>query len=489
MVIEMRHPRWLLVLLIAFSYIHLLPRIAHAAAPPTNLAVGPIGVLEDPFGSATIAELLATAHQFTDLTTTAPNFGFTASAYWLQIPIQNLQSEATTFYLDIKNPLLDHVTLHVVSGGNVQFTSQSGAKVPARLRPYRAPTLVLPFQLGANAWATLYLRIRSDGEALHAPFALLDESSLQATVIDSWILNSALLSILAAMFFYNFLLFIFFRARLYLYYILYLFFGLLGLAALGGFGPAYLYPDNSWLGSDGLLIAAGISLALLIMLMREFLETQKYRWIDRWARFFIAWALFVSIGSFIWSTRTSYIMLTVMTLIYPSFCFLVGVIALRRGHTEARFFIARQIFSWLAITLSGLMGIGMLAYHPLIFQSPALGAVADAILLSLALGDRIRILQHARIAAEEQARHNLEIRSEELERLVVARTAEIKRLHGILPICANCKKIRTDDGAWQGLEEYISQHTDAEFSHGICVDCMAELYPEFSRKQQIKPAT
>ncbi len=86
--------------------------------------------------------------------------------------------------------------------------------------------------------------------------------------------------------------------------------------------------------------------------------------------------------------------------------------------------------------------------------------------------------------AEEQARHNLEIRSEELERLVVARTAEIKTLHGILPICANCKKIRTDDGAWQGLEEYISQHIDAEFSHGICVECIQRLYPQFSSQRK-----
>ena len=50
------------------------------------------------------------------------------------------------------------------------------------------------------------------------------------------------------------------------------------------------------------------------------------------------------------------------------------------------------------------------------------------------------------------------------------------------------KKIRADDGAWQGLEEYISHHTDAEFSHGIRVDCVAELYPELHRQQQIKPA-
>ncbi|HDZ91051.1 MAG: response regulator [Deltaproteobacteria bacterium] len=56
----------------------------------------------------------------------------------------------------------------------------------------------------------------------------------------------------------------------------------------------------------------------------------------------------------------------------------------------------------------------------------------------------------------------------------------IKILHGILPICSNCKKIRDDKGGWHQIEEYISERSDAQFSHGICPDCMEKLYPEFS---------
>jgi len=57
--------------------------------------------------------------------------------------------------------------------------------------------------------------------------------------------------------------------------------------------------------------------------------------------------------------------------------------------------------------------------------------------------------------------------------------AEIKTLHGIVPICSSCKKIRDDEGAWHQMEEYISAHTDAQFSHGICKDCARKLYPEY----------
>jgi sigma-B regulation protein RsbU (phosphoserine phosphatase) len=54
----------------------------------------------------------------------------------------------------------------------------------------------------------------------------------------------------------------------------------------------------------------------------------------------------------------------------------------------------------------------------------------------------------------------------------------IKTLKGIIPICCNCKKVRNDKGFWQQVEVYVSNHTGAEFSHSLCVDCLQELYPD-----------
>ena len=54
---------------------------------------------------------------------------------------------------------------------------------------------------------------------------------------------------------------------------------------------------------------------------------------------------------------------------------------------------------------------------------------------------------------------------------------DVKVLKGLIPICASCKKIRNDEGFWQQLEEYIGEHSEAEFSHGICQPCVKKLYP------------
>jgi hypothetical protein len=55
---------------------------------------------------------------------------------------------------------------------------------------------------------------------------------------------------------------------------------------------------------------------------------------------------------------------------------------------------------------------------------------------------------------------------------------EVKTLRGLLPICSYCKNIRTDKGAWQKVEDYVQDRSDAEFSHGICPDCANKYYPD-----------
>jgi PAS domain S-box-containing protein len=82
--------------------------------------------------------------------------------------------------------------------------------------------------------------------------------------------------------------------------------------------------------------------------------------------------------------------------------------------------------------------------------------------------------------------HDITLRKREEEeriRLIGELTealGNIKTLRGLLPICASCKKIRDDRGYWQKVESYISDHTQAEFTHGICPECLRRLYPEYT---------
>jgi len=104
---------------------------------------------------------------------------------------------------------------------------------------------------------------------------------------------------------------------------------------------------------------------------------------------------------------------------------------------------------WIVVTLA-LIGVGVSAY-------------------------RIRINQ-------------LRAREAELQVRVDEAVAQIQVLDGMLPICAGCKKIRNDTGYWDQIETYISKNSRASFSHGMCPECLARLYPDYVT-DQIKPPT
>ena len=73
-------------------------------------------------------------------------------------------------------------------------------------------------------------------------------------------------------------------------------------------------------------------------------------------------------------------------------------------------------------------------------------------------------------------------REKELNEELSRALGEVKRLSGLLPICANCKKIRDDQGYWHQVESYVREHSEAEFSHSICPACLEKLYPQLRGK-------
>jgi DNA-binding response OmpR family regulator len=85
-------------------------------------------------------------------------------------------------------------------------------------------------------------------------------------------------------------------------------------------------------------------------------------------------------------------------------------------------------------------------------------------------------------AAELKARAQVGMRMVALQESMARRLAEleqalasVKQLRGLLPMCSYCKKIRVDDKYWQQLEGYLTEHSDAEFSHGICPECFPSV--------------
>lgn len=109
-------------------------------------------------------------------------------------------------------------------------------------------------------------------------------------------------------------------------------------------------------------------------------------------------------------------------------------------------------------------------------DGPLLDAISNLGTLLGRVTERKRAEEEKQIGIEAKKRLAVEMT---LNKKLQQALDKIKTLRGLLPICANCKKIRDDQGYWNQIEVYIANHSEADFSHGICPECSKKLYPEF----------
>jgi hypothetical protein len=142
---------------------------------------------------------------------------------------------------------------------------------------------------------------------------------------------------------------------------------------------------------------------------------------------------------------------------------------------------------WIEFMPEGHVVLRNVLFAPLVLDGQAVG------LIGLANKDGDFDESDARLAgsfgelaaiALRHSHHQDEIRraAEEREHFIaeLQHTLEkVRNLRGLLPICANCKKVRDDHGYWEQVEVYVRDHSEVEFSHSICPDCMRKLYPDY----------
>ena len=111
-------------------------------------------------------------------------------------------------------------------------------------------------------------------------------------------------------------------------------------------------------------------------------------------------------------------------------------------------------------------------------------ALASAAIIILSIRALHLHILNRRMQDEIQRRLASELELRQSRDALQQTLSEMKQLKEILPICAFCKKIRDDDGYWEQLETYISEHGGTDFSHGICPECVAKHYPECDQRPQ-----
>ncbi|GEM_PF-2790199 len=349
------------------------------------------------------------------------NLGFSKKHLWVRLTLTNPGDTPEETMLVLDNPLLETVDLYphrhppARHAGMLHILPRQSHILPAfslTLPPHASLPVLLHIR---NTTTALQFGIRSENpERFYR-----DDRTMQNTILllGGMLLSLALLSVM--MYFYS-------RDRSYLLYLFYL--GALIFQQLTYTGFLPLYAPAWFTRIDNLIVVPKVALMIIAAALyaRAFLRTEQWPEIDRIYRFFVFFTL-VQIP-FAGTPWFYFPEATVLTgFLFILFNTAAGIIIYRRGHREARFFIA----AWLMLVVSYLLmiadALGLISVMHLFRELIMAVTVVEALLLMLAFVDRYQVYQGQKLSLEQRYNRLLSEQKAKTEAEVVRRTAELDR--------------------------------------------------------------
>jgi signal transduction histidine kinase len=356
----------------------------------------------------------------------AVNLGFSASTFWLRVPLQRRAEAPESWLLEIAYTNLDYVDAYLPG----QPPRLTGTHRPMSSRPFRERYFVFPLQLSTEP-QFVYLRI-SSRHALTVPLRLWQPQARQQREGNALLLQYLYYGGLLALLLYHLLLGFSLRDRRFFLYALYALPLGLGMLAGNGLGRVLLWPHSHAFDEIAQSCLLGLAGSMALLFSREFLRTrQRQRWIDRLmaaiALLFLGLSALL-LASLWWPLPVMLFnqLIYVCGLLMGALVLTASWLEYRRGQGGARFFLLSWAILWLGVLVASLRAFGLLPTNTLTAYAIQLSSVAEMLLLSLALAEIIHAERRAREAAQQQALEASRRSEERLEAAVQARTEQLR---------------------------------------------------------------
>ena len=370
--------------------------------------------LEDPSNELTIKDVTQPerANKFKVAKEGPLNLGYSEAAFWIKLPIRytgKQDSKEWWYHLDL--PLLEYSEFHLVVGDALEpsrmVNKSMGYETPLKERDVNHVTQVYRFSLNKGERATLYIKIKNNF-SIHLPLSIYTPEGFAYHVAVEELLYGAFIGAILIMIAYNLFMFISVREGSFLYYILYMVAYLVflmtervhGLSLLGDI-PAFLHKQN-------LSYYIWASWFFALLMARSFLETKnKEPELDFIIKIFI-YIVIISMAITAYTDQTTAIQWAVFcTFIYAILMAWVAYTVMMRGHAAARFYFVAWTLNFAGVGIYSLTVTGFLEFNFLTGNSPHIGIVCQLVLVSFALGDRLKVAMRQAAQANHQALENL----------------------------------------------------------------------------------
>lgn len=378
-----------------------------------------VGIYEDPTGALTLSDIQKTPNEawFTSKLGT-PNFSYTPSVYWFKGQVKNTDFRTLNGLIEIANPLLDDIEYYFIVDKKVDLYFVSGSKHPFKDRSLPHRNFLFPFSLSEKTTGDFYIRVKSKSSLqvpiLVAPeFKFFEHDQLDLTG------KSAYYGMMIIIVLFNLFLYFSLREPVYLFYVLFITGFALQQFSIHGFMTANIFPSYPIIQEYSVLFFMPFTIFFAVMFTQYFLKlSQTAPRISKLYQFYAVACVLIAVGVFTLDYAIVGRTVALTTVIVSLSCVLLGPYLWMKGYTIARFYSV----AWICVAGgTGLLALNKLGFIPrTAFTENGLlfGSAAEAILLSLALADRLNMERKQRYHAQKNALKETQNRKIAEERLV-----------------------------------------------------------------------
>ena len=377
--------------------------------------------LPDPLGLLTLSQVRqpATAARFGHFPAQPYTMRQPGTVYWMRFRIRNGDPARPRWFLELFDSHITDITWYRPTSAGGYDSVATGAGRPHGTRLYHYRDFIFPLEWVGNSHPeqTYYLKLRSNTKTSFRGIVWSEESLIAHLHDDSsWL--GVFYGILGIMVLYNLCLYLFVGERTYLYYVLYvLSCGLLFLTE-DGLGFEYLWPTLPGLNQLIYNFAPVLLLGQFAIYSRSFLDTaQRLPRYDRWLKVITLFSVVVLVlDEVMLKTGQSY---WLYLLPYGLF-YATAVVVFRQGFQPARFYLAANLVVAVSVVflITRKLGIELLSDVPLAVYSMNIAFVVEVVVLSYALGEKIRSIKGATLRSQQQLLKQLRKKHRAQEQLV-----------------------------------------------------------------------
>ena len=446
--------------LLVFAMLALLSSVAQAIKPEPvvlkgvgdEVALGArMQVLEDPESHWTLDQVRNQfASRFRNSENAALNFGFTDSTIWLRFAVDANGAEGSWFLVE-RYPILDELTLFVPEG-NGQFREYPvGDTRPFSLRPMDLRSFVFALNTDAGGETEYYLKVRGKGALNMMPMLYSAKGLVEYTYVEQ-LIQGLFYGSLAIMLVYNLMLYLSLRDNVHLHFVMFLAGVLFFNIAVSGYGLQFLWPESPKI-NEYFWLATYVIASALALYSRQFLQlAQRFPRYDRLLRHYLMMIGIAFLLQWALEPPYSYHLSTFVSLITVVLFSWLGWTVWRQGFRVARLYVLAWSVFLLTVFLFAMGNLGVTPYHAIIPYLPHIGALWVVVMLSLALGDRIRFLENERKQLALEAQQNLERHLSDIEQMNQDKSMFLQYISHELNTPIN----------WIGAADTLGNHAGAE---------------------------